>query len=92
MAHARDGTAVAVKVLLDMNLSPGWVQVLEQAGIASVHWSQVGDPRAADATLMAWARANGYVVFTHDLDFGTLLGSKCVAGSHRQYGSRCDRC
>jgi predicted nuclease of predicted toxin-antitoxin system len=22
---------------------------------------------------MAWARDNGYVVFTHDLDFGTLL-------------------
>lgn len=22
---------------------------------------------------MAWARENGYVVFTHDLDFGTLL-------------------
>jgi predicted nuclease of predicted toxin-antitoxin system len=22
---------------------------------------------------VAWARANGYAVFTHDLDFGTLL-------------------
>lgn len=22
---------------------------------------------------MAWARENGHVVFTHDLDFGTLL-------------------
>ena len=22
---------------------------------------------------MAWARENGFVVFTHDLDFGTLL-------------------
>jgi predicted nuclease of predicted toxin-antitoxin system len=22
---------------------------------------------------MAWARQNGFVVFTHDLDFGTLL-------------------
>jgi predicted nuclease of predicted toxin-antitoxin system len=22
---------------------------------------------------MEWARANGYVVFTHDLDFGTAL-------------------
>jgi predicted nuclease of predicted toxin-antitoxin system len=80
MAHARDGTAIVVKVLLDMNLSPGWVQVLEQAGIASVHWSQVGDPRAADATLMAWARANRYVVFTHDLDFGTLLAATHAEG------------
>lgn len=30
-------------------------------------------PRAEDPILFQWARANGYVVFTHDLDFGTLL-------------------
>ena len=22
---------------------------------------------------MAWARSNGFIVFTHDLDFGTIL-------------------
>jgi predicted nuclease of predicted toxin-antitoxin system len=32
-----------------------------------------GDSRAHDSEIMAWARQNGYVVFTHDLDFGTLL-------------------
>lgn len=24
---------------------------------------------------MAWAVANGYIVFTHDLDFGTILAT-----------------
>ena len=29
---------------------------------------------------MEWARANGYVVFTHDLDFGTLLATTRAQG------------
>jgi predicted nuclease of predicted toxin-antitoxin system len=32
-----------------------------------------GDARADDSVIMAWALTNGYVVFTHDLDFGTML-------------------
>ena len=32
-----------------------------------------GDPRAEDMELMDRARADGYIVFTHDLDFGTTL-------------------
>ncbi len=62
-----------MKVLVDMNLSPLWVEQLSRAGFEAVHWSNVGDPRAPDRTLMQWAREHGYVVFTHDLDFGTLL-------------------
>ena len=37
-----------------------------------VHWSTV-DIRAADDVIMSWARENGFIVFTHDLDFGVLL-------------------
>ncbi len=62
-----------MKLLLDMNLSPDWVSALTQAGWDTVHWSQIGNFRAADSEIMAWAKANGHVVFTHDLDFGTLL-------------------
>lgn len=62
-----------MKIVIDMNLSPDWVKVLEEAGWASVHWSTVGDMRATDDIIMAWARNNSYVVFTHDLDFGVLL-------------------
>ncbi|HXS68857.1 MAG TPA: DUF5615 family PIN-like protein [Candidatus Polarisedimenticolia bacterium] len=62
-----------MKLLVDMNLSPDWVAVITQAGWEAVHWSNVGNPRATDAEIMAWAEQNRRVVFTHDLDFGTLL-------------------
>ena len=62
-----------MKIVVDMNLSPDWVKVLEKAGWESVHWSTVGDMRATDDVIMSWARDNGYIVFTHDLDFGVLL-------------------
>jgi predicted nuclease of predicted toxin-antitoxin system len=62
-----------MKILVDMNLSPDWVEVFARHGLIAVHWSTIGDPRAEDPILFQWARANSYVVFTHDLDFGTLL-------------------
>jgi predicted nuclease of predicted toxin-antitoxin system len=62
-----------MKILIDMNLSPDWVAVFAAREINSVHWSTVGDPRAEDEKIMEYARANNYVVFTHDLDFGTML-------------------
>ncbi|MEH2176056.1 DUF5615 family PIN-like protein [Nostoc sp.] len=58
-----------------MNLSPDWVAVFEKYNISSVHWSTVGDPREKDSIIMEWARTNGYIVFTHDLDFGSLLAA-----------------
>ncbi len=42
-------------------------------GIEAVHWTAVGDPRAPNEELLRYAREHGYVVFTHDLDFGALL-------------------
>ena len=62
-----------MKLLVDMNLSPLWVEVFERYGWESLHWLAVGDPRAPDPVIMDWARVNAYVVFTHDLDFGSLL-------------------
>ena len=62
-----------MKLLVDMNLSPDWVELLKQAGWEAVHWSKVGNLRAADSEIMAWTKRNGWVVFTHDLDFGSLL-------------------
>ncbi|MBI3609981.1 MAG: DUF5615 family PIN-like protein [Nitrospirae bacterium] len=62
-----------MKLLIDMNLSPQWIPVFERWGWQAVHWSSVGDARATDRVIMDWARANGYIVFTHDLDFGGLL-------------------
>lgn len=64
---------MSVPILIDMNLSPDWVDELATAGWSSVHWSTVGDPRATDQEIMRWARDNSHAVFTHDLDFGTML-------------------
>src|SRR5262249_58772404 len=71
---------MSIPILIDMNLSPDWVPLLQQHGWTAVHWSMVGDPRAADQVIMAWALANGHVVFTHDLDFGTMLALTHAAG------------
>lgn len=62
-----------MKLLIDMNLSPLWVEALEEQGHEAIHWSQVGDPGAPDRDLLEWARREGYAVFTHDLDFARLL-------------------
>ena len=60
-------------ILVDMNLSPDWVPVLNAAGHTAVHWSAVGDPRAPDTELAQWAREHEHIILTHDLDFGTIL-------------------
>lgn len=69
-----------MKVIIDMNLSPEWVQVFEQQGWHAVHWRTLSDPLASDSAIMDWAREHGYVVFTRDLDFGTLLATTYVQG------------
>jgi len=62
-----------VKIVVDMNLSPIWVQFLTEKGFDSVHWGQIGYPGAKDSTIMQWARSNDHVVFTHDLGFSAIL-------------------
>ncbi|GAB3795111.1 hypothetical protein GCM10028819_10620 [Spirosoma humi] len=62
-----------MKIVIDMNLSPTWCLFLGQAGHEAVHWSEVGDARTTDSLITAWAKENKYIIFTHDLDFGTIL-------------------
>ena len=62
-----------MKLLIDMNLSPDWVETLTRQGFEALHWITVGDARASDRDILEWARAHSYVVFTHDLDFGAIL-------------------
>ena len=64
-----------MKLLIDMNLSPRWVKLLLDAGIEASHWSDLGRANASDAEIMAFARANGYAVLTHDLDFSAILAA-----------------
>ena len=56
-----------------MNLSPRWREFLSNHNFETVHWSEVGDPKADDTEILEWARERDYVVFTNDLDFGRLL-------------------
>jgi predicted nuclease of predicted toxin-antitoxin system len=64
-----------MKLLLDMNLAPRWIGLLADAGIEAVHWSTVGVADAPDSEIMAFAKAKGYVVLTHDLDFSGILAA-----------------
>ena len=69
-----------MKILIDMNLSPAWVSVLEEAGHTASHWSTIGSMNAPDREILAWAKTNGYVLFTHDLDFGAILAATEAEG------------
>ena len=71
---------MTLKLLIDVNLSPQWVASLRNRGFESIHWSTVGPCNAFDEQILAWAREHGYIVFTHDLDFGTLLALTRAAG------------
>lgn len=68
------------QIVIDMNLSPEWVSTFAEYGWTAVHWSTIGDIRAPDHDIMAWAVKNDAVVFTHDLDFGTILATTQAAG------------
>jgi predicted nuclease of predicted toxin-antitoxin system len=64
-----------MKFIIDMNLSPRWVDVLNDAGIEAIHWSSVGGADATDSAIMTYAVTHGGVVLTHDLDFGAILAA-----------------
>lgn len=64
-----------MRLLVDMNLSPRWVDLLAAAGIEAAHWSSLGAANAPDPLIMAYARAHDFVVLTHDLDFGGILAA-----------------
>ena len=64
-----------MKLIVDMNLTPRWVGLLVDAGIEMSHWSTLGENNAPDSEIMAYARANDYVVLTHDLDFSAILAA-----------------
>jgi len=62
-----------MKLLIDMNLSPRWLDTLADAGFQAVHWSAVGKASAPDLEIADYAAANGFVILTNDLDFAAIL-------------------
>lgn len=64
-----------MRLLVDMNLSPRWIEWLAAEGFEAVHWSTVGAGDAPDTVIMSYARMHDFIVLTHDLDFGAILAA-----------------
>ena len=64
-----------MRLVIDMNLSPRWIDLLAARGHEAAHWTTIGSPSARDADIMDHAQATGAVVLTHDLDFGAILAA-----------------
>ena len=62
-----------MRLLIDMNLTPRWVQFLHDAGHEAVHWSSAGSSSAKDSEICGYARRHDYVILTNDLDFPQIL-------------------
>ena len=68
-----------MKFLIDMPVTPAAVARLKAAGHEAVHASSVGLARAADAEILNFARAQGQIVLTADLDYPRLLATQKAA-------------
>jgi len=55
-----------VKLVVDMNFGTDWVAALSDHGADSIHWTEVGHPRAPDEEVVEWARENRCAVVTQD--------------------------
>ena len=62
-----------MKILIDMNLSPRWVEVFSSYDIEAIHWSGVGAANAADSDILKYAYTHGFTILTYDLDFSAML-------------------
>jgi predicted nuclease of predicted toxin-antitoxin system len=61
------------RFIIDMNLTPRWVEYLSDAGYECVHWSRIGPANASDRHICAYAREQGFIVLTNDLDFPQMF-------------------
>ena len=68
-----------MKLVVDMNLSPSWVERLAGHGFEAVHWSTIGTATAPDAEILTWANEHGFVVITNDLEFSAILAARAGA-------------
>jgi len=62
-----------MKILVDMNLSPRWIDFLSENNIEAVHWSYIGSPNSLDTEIIMYAKEHDFTILTNDLDFGFFL-------------------
>jgi len=84
-----------VKLLLDENVSPKLVGLLEAEFPESAHVYDVGLRGAPDRRIWEYARENGFTIVSKDDDFrqrSFVHGAppKVVLASGRERGNRCD--
>ena len=68
-----------MKLLVDINLSPSWVDRLARHGFEADHWSTIGAATTSDVEILTWANEHGFVVVTNDLDFSAILAASAGA-------------
>lgn len=64
-----------MRFLIDMNLSPQWVSTFESKGYKAIHWCKIVAGNASDLEIMMYALKESFIIFTHDLDFGSILAA-----------------
>jgi predicted nuclease of predicted toxin-antitoxin system len=64
-----------VKFLADIGISIKSVTFLKNTGYRAVHLSELGLNSLSDAMILAKAKNEGFVILTHDLDFGELIAA-----------------
>jgi predicted nuclease of predicted toxin-antitoxin system len=69
-----------VKFLADMPISPKTVAFLRSLGHEALRASERGLDRAKDESIVEFARANGMVILTMDLDFTAILARTQAQG------------
>jgi predicted nuclease of predicted toxin-antitoxin system len=62
-----------MKNLIDMNLTPRWVEHLRLAGYEVIHWSSIGNMSAPDQEICDHDRLHELVLLTNYLDFPRIL-------------------
>ncbi len=64
-----------MKFLANMGISPDTVTWLRGLGYDAIHLDKEGLGRLPDSQILVRAHAEGYIVLTHDLDFGDLMAA-----------------
>ena len=78
-------------ILVDMNLTMRWVPFLKASGHDVAHWGSVGAVSASDQEIFDYARLNGYVLLTNDLDFPRILAHTKKAAADTGISGSCTR-
>ena len=58
-----------------MNLSPAWSEFFTEKGYPTKHWSTLGKANVPDTDILSYAKEQGQVILTFDLDFTDLLAT-----------------